>query len=523
VTQPFPSSPTGASGPSSLALPDDYQPRQPQDTVLYQVLDQHLATFVEEAAQRGDGQGLPRFVERELGRFLECGVLAHGFARVRCGDCHFERLVPFSCKGRGFCPTCGGRRMVERAAHVVDEVLPVVPIRQWVLSLPHQLRFLVAWDHDLCRAVLRVYVRALLGFQRRRAKRAGIADGRSGAVTIIQRFGSGLRLNVHFHTDVLDGVFYRQPAGELAFFPLPPPTQVEVARLLATIHKRVVRLLRRRGLCPEPSAGASDDPSSNGEPGLAGLLQAAVFNLRSTGAHAGAPVLQIGRDPKAPWVTSRGQLQAHLDGFDLHAGVAIAADDREGLERLCRYELRPAVAQERLTLRDDGRVLVELPRPWHDGTTALLFEPLELLARLASFIPRPRTNLLLYHGVLAPNAKWRPEVVAYGRPGKAETEPAVARAAPPPALHDHLSDTPTLASSPRRRQQWAELMTRAFGVDVLTCPRCGGRMKLIATITDPAVIRAILDHLRLPSVPPRPHPARPPPSDPAACPDELWH
>ncbi|MBW2454171.1 MAG: transposase [Deltaproteobacteria bacterium] len=121
------------------------------------------------------------------------------------------------------------------------------------------------------------------------------------------------------------------------------------------------------------------------EPALAGLLQASVFNLRSTGPWAGSPVLRVGRDPSAPWVTSRGALQAHFDGFDLHAGVAVPADDRDGLERLCRYELRPAIAQERLSLRDDGRVFVELPRPWHDGTTDLVCEPLELLARLASF------------------------------------------------------------------------------------------------------------------------------------------
>jgi len=355
---------------------DDYQPRAGEATVLHQVVKEHLATFVEDASRHGDGAGLPPFVERELSRFLECGVLANGFARVRCCDCRFERLVPFSCKGRGFCPTCGGRRMVERAAHLVDEVLPVVPVRQWVVSLPHQLRYLVAWNHGLCRAVLAVYVRALLGFQRRRAKRAGIANGRSGAAAVIQRFGSGLRLNVHFHTKVLDGVFYRGPSGELAFLSLPPPTEQDVARLLATIYKRTLRLLRRRGLCPDTSGHSSTDPIGDGEPALAGLLQASVFNLRSTGPRAGSPVLRVGRDPNAPWVTSRAELQAHLDGFDLHAGVAIPAEDRNGLQRVCRYLLRPAIAQQRLTLRDDGRVLVELPRPWHDGTTDLLLTPL---------------------------------------------------------------------------------------------------------------------------------------------------
>jgi hypothetical protein len=86
-------------------------------------------------------------VEDEFREFLTCGVLAHGCARLRCEGGGLDRLLPFSCKGRGFCPGCGGRRMAERAAPAVDAVLPHVPIRQWVLSLPHWLRYVLAWDH----------------------------------------------------------------------------------------------------------------------------------------------------------------------------------------------------------------------------------------------------------------------------------------------------------------------------------------------------------------------------------------
>ena len=97
--------------------------------------------------------------------------------------------------------------MTERAAHAVDAVLPPVPVRQWVLSLPHWLRYVLAWNHGLCRAVLAAYVRALLAFQRQRARRLGVRDGQSGTLTVIQRFGGALNLNIHFHTLVLDGVF----------------------------------------------------------------------------------------------------------------------------------------------------------------------------------------------------------------------------------------------------------------------------------------------------------------------------
>jgi Transposase zinc-binding domain len=100
-----------------------------------------LEAFLGAVAEAGDGARLPQFVEREFREFLLCGVYEAGVARFQCEGCGREHLVPFSCKGRGFCPSCGGRRMTERAAHLVDEVLPWVPVRQWVLTLPYRLRY----------------------------------------------------------------------------------------------------------------------------------------------------------------------------------------------------------------------------------------------------------------------------------------------------------------------------------------------------------------------------------------------
>ena len=151
-----------------------YLPRSPTTGVLYGVVRTHLTEFLAAADAQTDGGGLPGFVVNEFRKFLRCGVLAHGFARVRCGDCAFERLVPFSCKGRAICPSCGGRRMAERAAHLVDHVLPAdVPVRQWVLSVPHRLRYRLAYDHRLSRTVLHVFVRALRSAHRRAARRQG--------------------------------------------------------------------------------------------------------------------------------------------------------------------------------------------------------------------------------------------------------------------------------------------------------------------------------------------------------------
>jgi len=163
--------------------------RQPELGALHRILREHLATFLARA------DGLPHFVRRELQRFLTCGMLAFGFARVYCAGCKREELVAFSCKGRGFCPSCGGRRMADLAAHLVDEVLPHVPYRQWVLTFPHRIRFLLAYEPQLCASARRIFVRVVLGWRRRRAEGEGHEYPRSGAVVFVQRFGGALNLN----------------------------------------------------------------------------------------------------------------------------------------------------------------------------------------------------------------------------------------------------------------------------------------------------------------------------------------
>ncbi len=95
-----------------------------------------LETFLAQAAEADPmADGVPSWVERDLRAYLRCGILAHGFARARCTGCGYDFLVAFSCKGRGVCPSCNARRMVETAAHLVDHVLPPLPVRQWVLSV----------------------------------------------------------------------------------------------------------------------------------------------------------------------------------------------------------------------------------------------------------------------------------------------------------------------------------------------------------------------------------------------------
>ncbi|WP_349257906.1 transposase zinc-binding domain-containing protein [Archangium sp.] len=182
-----------------------YRRRQPEGTVLYEAVRENLATLLAEASEVG--RGLPRYVEQDFARYLECGVLAHGFARVRCESCKDELLVAFSCKGRGVCPSCGAKRAHVTAMHLVEQVLPHVPFRQWTLSFPHRVRWVLLKDVGLLSDVLTVFLRAVFALQCRRARRQGLRGGQAGAVSFIQFFGSALQVTPHFHSLVPDGVY----------------------------------------------------------------------------------------------------------------------------------------------------------------------------------------------------------------------------------------------------------------------------------------------------------------------------
>ena len=218
-----------------------YERHQPENTLLYQIIDEFYPQFLVHLEQQG--QCLPAYVKQEFDDYLRCGCLEHGFMRVRCESCHHERLVAFSCKRRGFCPSCGARRMAECAALLVDDVLPKEPIRQWVLSFPFQLRFLFARDAEIMGKVLGIVYRTLATHL---TKKAGFTKttAQTGAVTLIQRFGSALNLNIHFHMLFLDGVYAQNNRGKTRFHRVKAPTVDELVnatpkpRLFAaeTIH-----------------------------------------------------------------------------------------------------------------------------------------------------------------------------------------------------------------------------------------------------------------------------------------------
>ena len=142
--------------------PKHYNPRHPERTLLYQTIAEHYETWLDLAsAGQFDGQGdhfTPKpYVRQAFAKYLECGIFAHGFARARFGDCGHDYFVAFSCKGRGVCPSCNTRRMVETAAHLADHVFPRLPVRQWVLSVRKRLRYFMQRDGPVLNMVLRIF------------------------------------------------------------------------------------------------------------------------------------------------------------------------------------------------------------------------------------------------------------------------------------------------------------------------------------------------------------------------------
>ncbi len=448
-----------------------YEHHRPETTLLYQLVERHYPEFLAALGERD--RYLPSYVQQEFETYLKCGRLEHGFLRVHCTTCHAERLLAFSCKRRGFCPSCGARRMVESAALLVDEILPWEPIRQWVLSVPFPLRFLFAAEPAAMGEVLAIVWRAMAG---RLIRKAGLtwATGQTGAVTLIQRFGSALNLNIHFHMLCLDGA-YTMEQGRPRFRRVPPPSPTELDAILTVITARIARHLERRGLLVR-DLDSSHLTRAPGEDAALEILQGHSITYRiAIGPHEGRKAFTLQTVP-AREPTTKPFLATHA-GFSLHAGVAVRGGDKKTLERLCRYITRPALAEGRLSLTPQGRVRYTLKTPYRDGTTHVVFAPLDFMARLAALVPKPRVHLTRYHGVFAPHSAWRAKITPAGR--GSGIQPA---------------DTGTPAER-HRAMSWAQRLKRVFKLDLQSCEGCGGQVRVIACIEDPPVIGKILAHL----------------------------
>ena len=379
--------------------------------------------------------------------------------------------------------------MVDTAAHLVDRVLPLVPVRQWVLSFPYPLRLLYSTHPQALTRTLKIVLRAIETHLIRKAGLTRSSGARSGAITFIQRFGSALNLNVHLHMLIPDGI-YTLSHDKPRFHAVTAPSQSELTTLLNHIVRRITRQLTRDGLL----AQEADQPyldlqieDTLDQFGAASLQYRVIL-----GPNTGSRVLTLRNPVSATPAGTVKPFTVARDGFSLNAAVSCQAHQRKKLERLCRYVARPPLALERLSVTDEGKLRYALKHPYSNGTTHFLFEPLDLLAKLAALVPRPRVNLTRYHGVFAPNSILRACIVP-GKPRKKRT------------TQNATSNLPN-RSSPETAEPaqltWAQRLKRAFEFDVTVCPLCGGTLRVIADISDPAIIDKILSHIRQSRAPP---------------------
>ena len=542
------------------SLAPAYVPRRPTETVLHQLVRANLESFLAYARANYDG-GLPRYVEQEFRAYIRCGDFSEGFSRAHCDACGHDLLVAFSCHGRSICPSCCGRRMANVAAHLVDRVLPDVPVRQYVLTLPYELRRLAAFKADVLTALARIFVEAVFARYRSRAGCDGIESPQCGSVNFVQRFGS-LNLHVHFHLLALDGVFARDARGGLVFHPAEAPTAADLEAIVARTARRSIAWLRKRGYIDDSPLEAR----SNEEPAQTALDACAAIAMgRGNVSTLPRDNTQDDGHGAAEERPDKPALAVERDGFNVHAGVRIEAGDDLGRERLARYGARPPLSLERLRRLPGGRVAYRLKYVdrGRRGKNRVM-TGIEFMARLAAIIAPPRYPLVRFAGVLAPRSAWRREVVPEPREQRAPCEaartqkpgpterrpeqhpagdarggPAPRAPSPPeasdthrgPAMSAHdvamvaavraapLADdvmrlAPNIISvrhwdrllggllyavSPR--VDWATLLRRSFSVDVLECPKCHGRLRMIAVITEREPARRILAHLGLPTDP----------------------
>ncbi len=400
------------------------------------------------------GTHLPFHLEREFKKYLSCGNLAFGMARFHCSLCQKDKLIAFSCKGRTLCPSCTSRRMSDTAKHLIEEVIPAVPTRQWVLSMPYAYRFLLARNPEFLRKALAIFHRSINRHYENKAIIHKLKNPKTGAITVVQRFGGALNLNVHFHTIYIDGVYYENDHGDEAFFEI-IPSHEEVIQLNGTLKKSLTRLLEKF----EHEDHACNDQSD---------FQAQSVQNRDEKFQL---PLKIGKIWDPPFREFVGKRCSYDDGFSLHASVKILAHQRAELERLCRYILRGPIAKERITYEGTGKVRLRLKTPYTDGTTHLQFSPDQFIKRIIALIPPPRQNLIRYVGIFGARHKKRFEITSLARPKKVKTKKKVYR-------------TP-----------WSELLKYVFKYELSNCDYCGTTLTLVATITSQHVCQKILNHL----------------------------
>lgn len=429
-----------------------YRRRDPEASPFFKLVSSHFDEFERvypEKFQKQYGFWRPQ-IRTSIDKFLKCGDLKEGFARVKCDDCGEEMFVAFSCRQRSCCPSCGEKRALLLGHRLTTEVLAPVPHRQWVFTIPKRLRIYFRYDRrllgKLCRAAFEV-VRDVF------ADEVGDnTDSHSthemitpGLIAAIQTFGDLINWHSHIHAVVTEGGFTENGVFVRV-------RDINKADCLARWQDKVFDLLRRE-----------------------------------------EKITQKVEEDMRKWTHS---------GFSIDYSLRIEPGDDKGIQRLIEYISRSPFSLTRIIgLNPDGKVIYRAgksecqtyPEVGHEELKAgiprnfQVFAPLDFLAEVTQHIPNKGEHQIRHYGWYSnKNRGWREK-----------------KGLPP----NNAGKEPRLDIRLRKRLCWAALIKMVYEVNPLSCPKCGGRMRIVSFIEQDEVIRRILTHCGLWKDPP----VRPPP------------
>ena len=396
-----------------------YQPRRSQSTPLYFLVESlydKVKAVWEQRFERSYGfwRG---FLDDIVMRYLDCGVLESGFARIFCDHCKDEYLLPYSCKCRGFCPSCNAKRAAAFVAFLKDELLQNVCHAQWVFTIPKMVRPYFLYHRELlgqlCRAAYETVKELMV---------AAVEDKdiRPGMVAVIQTFSDNLRWNPHAHALATRGGCNAQ--GQWIPVPYIDPHAAELL-----FRHKIFQLLKTQG-----------------------LLSDERIELLLSWRHS---------------------------GFSVDNSVTVYPSDEQGLERLARYMIRSPVSLHRLNYLPQTQQVLYQANKGHDQEDSEIIDSMEFLARLLMHVPDLNKSYIRYYGIYSNRSHFKP---------RKDSTPAEAT----------QNEDPPRVSNSNLRRRWANLIRRVYCAAPLICPRCQSKMRILAFITQPKVIKRILDHLK---------------------------
>jgi hypothetical protein len=411
-----------------------YRARNPRKSPLWQCVNSHYTEFERVYGEIYEKEYGPfrREVTEVTQRFLKCGDPRHGFARVRCDHCRHEYLLPFSCKCRGFCPSCQQRKVQTTAQFIVAQIVAPVPHRLYTLTIPKMLRktfrrnrYLLKRLYDLAYESLRDYLRTAMD----------CPDGMPGAILALHTFGEYGNFHPHIHALVADGLFIQRSR--------------ETASKGTGISD--VEVLSKMDFLPRAQTAINS---------LKELFRAKVISFL---------VSQNLLSPENVRVLDSWK----CSGFNVHAGDVVPADATVGLQALAQYILRNPFSVEKMMLKSEkGAIIYHSQFNVRIKRNFEVFKPLDFLATITQHIPNKGAQTVHYYGQYSNKSR--------GMRRKSE--------------RTHLTVCGPVAFRRVPSKRWSELIMHAWHVDPLRCPICEKHMRIVAIINDPPVIEKILRH-----------------------------